>query len=436
MKKIMILAASAALVLAGCAKNDVYQNTTDQNAVSFGVYAGNTATKATYGDLTTANIKESTDGFGVFDYYTQNTAWASAASSATPNFMYNQKVKYNESANTTLYPAKWEYTPLKYWPNGTNDTEVTSGTYGDYITFFAYAPHTAVTPSTGIVVDATAYPSSTEGVTAVSTNAAPNVPTVMFTVPANAKEQIDLLWATPMQDQQHMNLSGKVAFTFNHALAKLNVQVRNVVDAVSSTTPTANITDDKDATLENNETWVILQSLTVKANGTKTGTLNLNDGTWTSTSGNSIITYDTDAFNLGKSGATWNYDANDNTITVSADSKEGFKVIETALDLNSNISPMIIPITADGGIAIGDFIITADYWVITKDPALASGYSTVHQVITKSNTAKISFAAGKKHNILVDLGLNSVDFNVTAVTPWDAATPDPYNEVELPANAS
>ncbi len=436
MKKLVFLAACAALVLAGCAKNDVIQNTNDENAVSFGVYAGNTATKATYGDLTTENIKGSTDGFGVFAYYTQSTAWASAATTATPNFMYNQQVKYNASADPAKYPSKWEYTPLKYWPNGTNNTEVTSGTFGDYVSFFAYAPHTAVTPEDGETVAATAYPAAGEGITAVSTNAATNVPTVTFTVPANAKEQIDLLWATPMKDQQHKNLNGRVAFTFNHALAKLNVQVRNVVDAVSG--PTTNITDDKDATLENNETWVILQSLTVKANGTKTGTLNLNDGTWTrpSTPGNSIITYDKAAFNFGKSGATWNYDANDNTITVSEDSKEGFKVIETALDLNSNISPMIIPITEDGGIAIGDFIITADYWVITKDPALKSGYSTVHQVITKSNAAKISFAAGKKHNILVDLGLNSVDFDVTAVTPWDAATPNPYNEVELPANAS
>ena len=134
----MIIAATAAVVLSACAKIETpVQNTLDDEAISFGVYAGRTAaTKATYGDITTANLKTSTDGFSVFSYYTKNVDWATTDK---PNFMYNQQVKYNDSANTTLYPSKWVYTPLKYWPNGQNSTAVETGTIVDKLSFFAYA---------------------------------------------------------------------------------------------------------------------------------------------------------------------------------------------------------------------------------------------------------------------------------------------------------
>lgn len=423
MKKTMIFAACAVAVLAaGCAKNEVIQNESPQQAVTFGVYAGQAATKATYGDLTTTNIKSSTDGFGVFAYYTQNTAWDDTKTTATPNFMYNQKVHYNESANTTLYPAKWEYTPLKYWPNGENSTTVETGTYTDKVSFFAYAPHTVSTPATGVV--GTPYPASGQGITAMTDNDDANAPTIQFTVPSNANQQIDLLWATPLTDQTHKALNGKVSFTFNHALAKLNLQVQSVVDAVSPDTD--NITDNDDATFDEGETWVLLQSLEVKADGTKTGTLSLNDGTWSSKSGESVITYDADAFNFGKTyPGTW---SESNTITVSADSKTGFRVCETARDLNSKISPMIIP----GEVASTKFVITANYWVITKDAALNGGYSAVQQVIKKTSTSAIAFAAGKKYTIVVRLGLNSIDFDVTEVTVWDPQTGDP---IDLPQNS-
>ncbi|MBO4635225.1 MAG: fimbrillin family protein [Bacteroidales bacterium] len=429
MKKIMILAAAAALALVSCAKVETIQNTSEEDAISFGVYAGKTASKATYGDITTASLQTSTDGFGVFAYYTMNTAWSSAKTTATPNFMYNQQVKYISEYGTPTdftaarYPSHWYYSPLKYWPNGQNSTEVAAGTYVDKVSFFAYAPHTVSTPATGVV--GTPYPGTGEGITAMSTNSTANAPTVTFTVPTNADEQIDLLWATPITDQTHQNLAGRVSFTFNHALAKLNLQAQAVVDAVSP--DTANLIDNGDATLDEGETWILLQSLEVQADGTKTGTLSLNDGSWSGpVSGNSVITYDADAFNYGKTyPGTW---SGSNTITVSADSKTGFKVCETARDLNSNISPMIIP----AEVASSKFIVSANYWVITKDAALNGGYSTVQQVIKKTSTSAITFAAGKKYTIVVRLGLNSLDFAVTEVTGWDDQSGDP---IDLPVNS-
>ena len=422
MKKIMILAAAAALALASCAKVETIGNTHEENAVSFGVYAGNSAiTKVnnTFGDINLDALKASTDGFGVFAYYTMNTAWASAKTTATPNFMYNQQVKYNGSANVTLYPAKWEYSPLKYWPNGQNSTEYeANATSADMISFFAYAPQIA-TASLGTV------PATNEGIIDLSDNDDVNAPTVTFTVPTAADKQIDLLYSS-VTDQTKKALNGKVNFTFHHALAKLNYQVQAVVDAAAPTT--TNLTDDHDATLEEGETWIVLESLVVRAAGVKSGTLNLETGNWTMADPavDSEITYDADAFNFGKdTGSAWSAS---NTITVTADSKEGFKAEETARDLNSKISPMIIP----ANIAAGDLEVVANYWVITKDSALDGTYSTIQNVISATNASAINFQKGYKYTIVVRLGLNSVDFDVTAVDNWTDAAGTP---VDLPLNS-
>ena len=398
MKTSMILAAAAALVLtASCVKVETFENTRDENVLTFGVYAGNAAqTRATYGDITTANLKNSTDGFGVFAYYTLNNDWASTD---TPNFMYNQQVKYNDSANTTLYPAKWEYTPLKYWPNGQNSTTVETGTITDKLSFYAYAPQIA-TASVNTV------PAAGQGITAISANTAAGAPTISFTVPSKAEEQIDLLWATPVLNQTKQTITGTINFTFKHALAKLGIKVQAVVDAVAPTT----------ANLDSN-TKIILESLEMSADGTKSGVLTIDSATatpnWASKTGETVVTFDEDSFSA----------------TTTVNGKTGFDVTETAQYLNEDNSPMIIP----GEIASGKYVITANYWVITEDAALNGGYSTVQQVIKKTSTAAITFDAGYKYDVLVKLGLTNVSFDVTEVSTW---TDGAANNVDLPVNNS
>lgn len=394
----MILAAAAALVLtASCVKVETFENTRDENVLTFGVYAGNAAqTRATYGDITTANLKNSTDGFGVFAYYTLNNDWASTD---TPNFMYNQQVKYNDSANTTLYPAKWEYTPLKYWPNGQNSTTVETGTITDKLSFYAYAPQIA-TASVNTV------PAAGQGITAISANTAAGAPTISFTVPSKAEQQIDLLWATPVLNQTKQTITGTINFTFKHALAKLGIKVQAVVDAVAPTT----------ANLDSN-TKIILESLEMSADGTKSGVLTIDSATatpnWASKTGETVVTFDAASFSA----------------TTTVNGKTGFDVTETAQYLNEDKSPMIIP----GEIASGKYVITANYWVITEDAALNGGYSTVQQVIKKTSTAAITFDAGYKYDVLVKLGLTNVSFDVTEVSTW---TDGAANDVDLPVNNS
>lgn len=411
MKKYLTIASYAAVVLvAGCAKNMVIEESIPREPVSFGVYAGQAATKATYGDITTAALQSSADGFSVFGYYTQDNDWTTEDK---PNFMYNQQVRYitdyGDPADfiAAKYPSHWYYTPLKYWPNGTNSTTVESGTIADKLSFFAYAPHIATASLNSV-------PATGQGITAMSANNATGAPTISFTVPAKAEEQIDLLWANPIKDVTKQQLDGRVSFTFKHALAKLNIQVQAVVDAV--TPVTSNLVDDGDASFEHGETWIILQSLDITANGTKTGTLALDGASstpnWSAKSGNTTVNYSSTSFST----------------TTTADSKTGFKVTEVITDLNSTISPMIIPAT----IAAEGFVVTANYWVITKDDALYSGYSTVQNIIRKTSTEAITFNAGYKYNIVVRLGLNSIDFDVTEVTDWGTGA---GQTIDLPQNS-
>ena len=408
MKKFLILTAAAVAVFASCAKTiDHTRNTGQGDALSFGVYAGRSAdTKATYGDITTDNLKTSTDGFGVFAFYTKEVDWAATDK---PNFMYNQQVRhitsyasYPTDYTTSKYPSEWYYTPLKYWPNGQNSTAYEAATTSaDKLSFFAYAPHIAV--SAGAPVTAT--PADGEGITAVSLNSAAGIPTIGFTVPSKAEEQIDLLWANPVLNATKKTLAGRVELTFKHALAKLNIQVRTVADDLTGAT--ANLAD---------ETKVILESLTLTANGTKSGKLSIGSGNatpnWGELSGNTAVAYGSGSFSA----------------TETVNGKTGFNVTETATDLNSAKSPMIIPAT----IAAGGFVITANYWVITADDKLDGSYSTIQNNITKTSTAAMTFEAGKKYNIIVNLGINSVDFVVSEVTEWDSQAAVDYH---LPQNS-
>lgn len=403
MKKLLFFAAAAVTVLASCAKTeDTHKSTGQGDAVSFGVYAGRSAdTKATYGDITTANLKSSTDGFGVFGFYTEANDWNATN---TPNFMYNQQVRhissYGDSKpsdySAAKYPSEWYYTPLKYWPNGQNSTAYeAAATSADKLSFFAYAPHIATVNT---------VPDAGQGITAISGNTDAGVPVISFTVPEKAEEQIDLLWANPVLDATKKTLAGRVELTFKHALAKLNIQVRTVADDLQGTT--ANLAA---------ETKVILESLTLTANGTKSGKLSIGSGNnvpnWSDLSGNTEVAYGTDSF----------------TATTDVNGKTGFNVTETATDLNSAKSPMIIPAT----IAAGGFVITANYWVITADAKLDGGFSTIQNNITKTSTDAMTFEAGKKYNIIVNLGINSVDFVVSEVTEWDSQAAVDYH---LPQN--
>ena len=145
--------AVASLMLTACsnAEDAVTGSPTapaDDTAINFGAYMNRTTTRGgATGELTLDVLKTAASGgFGVLAYFTDNQPYTI---SAVPNFMYNQQVTCVDPAAD---PAVWTYSPLKYWPNEFGADAASEGM--DRLSFFAYAPYTAVDLVTGEAVDA------------------------------------------------------------------------------------------------------------------------------------------------------------------------------------------------------------------------------------------------------------------------------------------
>ena len=217
-------------------------------------------------------------GFGVFAYYTGSSAWATAGTTATPNFMYNQQVQWSEVSPPTY---AWTYTPVKFWPNDNqpaDDTGATGSQEHNYVSFFAYAPYNG----TGLTL---------------SGNDATGAPTIGYTWvnSTDPASQADLLYATPVTDcyktmtEGYGTVSGRVPFVFHHALAAIKFKVRR-----------------KEASGDQ----ILLQLLSLNADADATaasssqatfntgGTFNLGTSAWASFStGTPVITYSSSNIN-------------------------------------------------------------------------------------------------------------------------------------------
>ena len=245
MRKNILFLAAAAAMLVGCTETEeLAKNQQVESAdgrIDFSVYANRTTRAGKAGALDSETLKAADAGFGVFAYYTQNTRYDKYSS--TPNFMYNQFVKWDADYNG------WNYYPAKYWPNeyGSNATSKDI----DYLTFFAYAPYVVANPNTGIVEGS----QQDKNITEVSRSAAKGDPFVRYIVDTNPQSSVDLLWgvaanedfkglanpdAVVKADNCFIDLSkqvgasdGKIQWKFYHALAKLNVQIIAAADVAA-----------------------------------------------------------------------------------------------------------------------------------------------------------------------------------------------------------
>ena len=145
-------------------------------------------------------------GFGVFASYTGAVTYEN--STVSPNFMYNQQVKYN-TTNTS-----WEYDPVKYWPNQTSDR----------VSFFAYAPYEPAPTDDGRCII---------GASDKNDLGDPWINYRLSRDPwgtgTTYEPQVDLMYGfnnttptaqKPWTDQRKSDygVNDKLAFTFNHAL--------------------------------------------------------------------------------------------------------------------------------------------------------------------------------------------------------------------------
>ena len=421
MKKFLFIAASAALVLAACAKIENHQ-VTKETPVSFGVYAGKIpSTKAVsaaqFGNITTTELKLATAGFGVFGYYTGNDSYAPATHTA--NFMYNEKVTWDTD--------HWTYAPVKYWPNEHGANAVSSDS--DKLTFLAYAPYVAnlaIGAASSTVSDGAGTPAAaTEGITAMTGNTATASASLTFSVPASKDQQIDLLYGVlktqsvnvdgtsqgvvdgAIENLTKQKTTGTVDIIFRHALAKCAFDIKEVVDQVdpeSSVNPSQGV--------DPNWTKVVVESLTLKGtNIGRQGDLNLYTGNWN-------VTTPLTAFAIAPLPSAISVDVAPTTYPAIAGVDED--------GLASTIDVMLIPHYSDNGTPANpaDDVFTTFtgidivYYVCTKDDNLATGVSVVKNHIDKDFETAINVQKGFQYNITVLLGLTSVKLTAD-VQAWD-----------------
>ena len=291
MKKTLILmAAASAFVLTGCTESDLSGDTSlakesAPSAIQFsastrnaGVTRAVTAQAYTSGPI--GNVENAANGvkslaqaqFGVFSYLTKENynpaTVGDAPSNIAPNFMYNQQLQWSTSDPTNM----WIYSPVKYWPNGTDSqnaanapsqTAEQDNTYPKQLSFFAYSPYKQKSDfsvaydqtthgdkpaviGTGAANDDKVKVASgvTNGIQAMTTNDWSGNVWLKYLMPtANETEAVDLLWGlrgttnydkagndandgATVGESYNLNLTKqtvdeRVSFLFKHALAKV-----------------------------------------------------------------------------------------------------------------------------------------------------------------------------------------------------------------------
>lgn len=434
MKKFVFALAAIAAVTVSC--NTKLESDTPKDepvAVDFSAYLnrGVTTKAGVAGELTTTGLQVADAGFGVFAYYTADEPYSGASG---PSFMYNEKISWDGS--------KWVYSPIKYWPNEFG--AAASSDEVDRITFFAYAPYVAVTPSNGMVTG-----DNTSGIVALSRNSVGGDPIVKYIVSLDPTKCVDLCWGVskngltasvdgnnnhvakgaPYIDVVKLKTGDKIDYDFLHALSAINVTIDAAVDATTVGT-------DVDA-----NTKIFIRSVSFEGLATK-GALNLNSTAangplWTDYSGSGtplaevLTVYD--GRRDGKEGVEGAVASNEtptglNPVLIqhkpysSAELKAG--VTKTAVNLfnsTTTTAPVFVIPSSE------PLKVTLVYDVETKDDKLSTLLSdgvthgsTVENVISKNiqiGGSDFSLEAGKKYTIALHIGLTSVKFDAS-VSPW------------------
>lgn len=212
MTRLYIYILTFSLLLAACSSEDTQSAADSGVAISFSTTMP-TATRAANA-INNNDALSTKGGFGVFGCYTGLHGYSD--SNVRPDFMYNEHVTYNESNSV------WEYSPLKYWPNGEGETSSGSvtGENPHYVSFMAYAPYSDTqTGASGYCIPS------------FSLQGEIGNPWLTYRLHENVENQVDLLYAKhsdahPILDQtKPLATNSKVLFDFNHALACVGDQV-------------------------------------------------------------------------------------------------------------------------------------------------------------------------------------------------------------------
>ena len=261
-KELLILAMPIVLLMVGCAEEDASRDPQVNGSamvkgmpIDFGADdAGDTTrispylTRAAVNTLNLSGIQ--TSGFGVFAAHTGLHTYAN--SSISSNFMHNQKVTYSSS--------NWTYSPIKYWPNGEDGSDL-----DDYVSFFAYAPHSSV--ASACITD---FPLPIEM----------GDPWLIYRLADDVASQVDLLYATPVLDKTKpadnaTDEQKKVSFKFKHALACVGDKVTTSISEELGDLLKTEVADKASLT----QIEVILRKVSIVYSLTQKGKLSLASST-------------------------------------------------------------------------------------------------------------------------------------------------------------
>jgi hypothetical protein len=426
MKKIILFAVMASATLLSCSRSQIEEDAT-RDAVSFGAYSGRSITRAgETADMNQANLQ--TLGFGVFATYSGTADYTVSSN----NFMYNQLVNYSEA------DAKWQYSPIKFWPNPTDGSSAND----QKVSFFAYAPY----------CDPEAPGADNSyGITGFGIDPVTNHNLVYFSF-ASGRPNVDLMWgyksgadlsdADPDADV-NINLTRTtetIKFHFRHLLSKLGgSQDGNpassapngvIIKANPTEAPTNGFASDNGTKITVQD--ILIESATqdqygnpityVADDALQTGKLDLYTGAIsmdTAPQGIKFRQYlsaDAAAVAAGASEIADNLKEIPNPATFAAVNPGVTTADQNAY--KNEVDPIIL---IPGTVPVVDVTIT--YYVRTYDAKLPDKQFTE---IPQTVTGKVTFPiieAGKKYNLRIILGLMDASFEAF-VDEWNVSMAD------------
>ena len=454
-KTILYILIMYAMLVAGCAGSDddltLVPPRPDAEAEVLFTTDMDLFTRTTTGSIDNLDaLKAVPEGFGVFAYLTDEKSWETATGGKVgsgsdypvPDFMMNQPVQWLvQTIDDKGEGIKdWVYSPLKYWPNGTQGTD-DPGNPSDnldaanqrHISFFAYAPHVERPQPSGITNFVRAEDKS---------------PHVWYTM-GEGGNQVDLLWANCIDARRNekglieVDKSQKawtyqrVPLTFKHALASVDIYVQRVYDeqAFTGNTPEIASGDEKIT-----YTKLFVSELQLEATGPDAtpifgskGRLNLVDGTWSQVEGrlgdnvkDKLLTF-SESIIEEKMRGTKRAEFIEEELDKWA--REGYGVDgEERRLFRADSLIMLIPQTLT-------IVPKVTYSMLTRDDALESNadyqvtetingedvthyYSRIVNTL-KANPVTITFESGKKYILLLRIGVEHISLEVLSVADWD-----------------
>lgn len=433
---------ACAIILSGCSgSGDPMESSTTQPAIDVSTpiaFATNLdddkwsepATRGTTGVI--SDLKAVPEGFGVIAYLTDNQTWSAAKGEISefsvsgtfprPDFMYNQPVTWNST------DKRWGYSPMKYWPNSTENAVKRN------VSFFAYAPFvegTVINATNGTGIVGMTYENDLR-------------PHVIYAVDEEGNNPVDLIWAN--KTDQTRNGQGliymedetekwqAVHLEFQHALSCIDVFVQRVYDE-----PTYS---GKTAGKETDTTKIFMQELKFTATNTLTnglfrkGRLNLEDGTWSSFAdandgyeeswkeGESSLTFPATAFVDSIAGTLSENETEIRNLELEKWGDKTTGVDQDSVKLFKAGSIMLIPQTA--ALTITPSI---KYSMVTRGKdgdmiysplvdAAGNHYSRILNNVT-GNDISLKLEAAKRYKLVIRIGVEHVTFRVVSIEDWD-----------------